>query len=323
MNRCTVSQIIEQIAANADDSGVCATTPEGQQRIIADLNTAIQILLKRCDTDGALWWWAIPVCSGVFALPEDCLEARQIFINGFGTVQRDKYYQGQLCIGLNNQGTQCCMNEVVDMGDFAIPVPLPNYRPIYITLMADSNADAGVEVTVEIVNKYGARQRETLTMLSDMQYVRMEEGATDVTFVGKPQTTGNIRMYLTYDNGQRFHLCDYGPKVQSGAFRRKRLPQWCCRSTLIRVLGKVRDYKITSMDDILPICDVEALSWGLSAVTAMRRKDIEQYNLLVAQSANALYKGLEDKDSASNVHNITFNMGSCNNSFAGGRRGWF
>lgn len=322
MNRCRVSDVLSEIAANADDAGVCITTAEGRQRVITDLNTALKILMKRCDTDGALWWWTIPCAGGCFGLPEDCLEARQVFTNGFGTIQRDKFYQGQLSMGLNNCGTQCCLPELVDMGDFAIPVPLPNFRPIYITLAAESNADAGQEVVVEIVNKYGERHKETLTMEENMGYVRMEEGATDVTYLGKNQTDGAIRMYLTYDNGQRYHFCDYGPKVQSGAFRRKKLPYWCAKSALVRVFGKMRQFNITQETDIIPICDTEALSWALSAVTAMRRKDTQGYNEMLAQALQALYKGLEDKDSASNVHPITFMMGSCNPSQAGGRRYW-
>lgn len=323
MNRCRVSDILDEVAANADDSGVCVATPEGRARVVGDLNTAIKILMKRCDTDGALWWWPIPCASGCFGLPEDCLEARQVFVNGSSAIQRDKFYQGQLRMGLNNCGTQCCWSEIVDMGDFAIPVPLPNYRPIYITLAAESNADAGKQVEIEIINKYGTRRRETLTLPADYGYVRMEEGATEVTYVGKPQTDGAVRMYLTYDNGQRYHFCDYGPKVQSGAFRRKKLPFWCAKSALVRVFGKMRQFNITSENDIIPICDTEALSWALSAVTAMRRKDTGEYNAMLAQALQALYKGLEDKDSASNVHPITFMMGTCNDSQAGGRRGWY
>lgn len=323
MNRCRVSDIIDEVAANAEDSGLCATTADGRARIVTELNMAVKMLMKRCDTDGALWWWPIPCASGCFGLPEDCLEARQVFVNGFGTIQRDKFYQGQLSMGLNNCGQQCCLPELVDMGDFAIPVPLPNFRPIYITLAAESIADAGKEVEIEIVNKYGDRHRETLTLVTDYGYVKMEEGATDVTFVGKPQTNGAVRMYLTYDNGQRYHFCDYGPKVQSGAFRRKKLPFWCAKSALVRVFGKMRQYNITSETDIIPICDTEALSWALSAVTAMRRKDAQGFNEMLGQAVNALYKGLEDKDSASNVHPITFIMGTCNDSQAGGGRLWY
>jgi hypothetical protein len=322
MNRCKVSDIIEEIAANAEDSGICASTPEGRARIITDLNTTLKIMMKRCDTDGALWWWPIPCAGGCFGLPEDCLEARQVFVDGSGTIQRDKFYQGQLSMGLNNCGTQCCRPEIIDMGDFAIPIPLPNYRPIYITLAAESNADAGVQVGVEIVNKYGERHRETLAMAADMGYVKMEEGATDVTYLGKPQTNGAIRMYLTYDNGQRYHFCDYGPKVQSGAFRRKKLPVRCSNSNLVRVFGKMRQYNITNENDLIAICDTAALSWGMSAVTALRRKDVAGYSAMLTMAMQEVYKGLEEKDSASNVHPITFLMGTCSDSQAGGRKSW-
>lgn len=322
MNRCKVSDVISEIAANAEDSGICVSTEEGQQRVIAELNVALPLLMKRVDAAGMMMHMAVPVCGGCFWLPEEFLEARQIFLNGFGTIQRSQYYQGQLSSGLNTCGTQCCWSEVIDLGDFAIPQPLPNFRPIYITLAAESNADAGKEVTVEITNQYGKQVKETLTLLPEMGYVKMSEGAVDVTYVGKPLTDGDVRMYLSYDNGQRIHLCDYGPKVQSGAFRRKKLPSWCPYGTnLIRIYGKMRARKITSMDDIIPVCDVEALSWALSAVTAMRRKDTAGFNECLLQAVNALWKELGNQDSASNVQPVFFDFGACSPSQAsnGGR----
>jgi hypothetical protein len=293
--RATVNDILAEVAANVDDSGICATTAEGQ-----------------VDSQGALWEWPIPVCGGCFSLPEDCLEARQIFINGFGTIQRDRYWQGQLRSGQNTCGTQCCWSEVIDLGDFSIPTPFPNIRPIYLSFSAESNADAGKEITIEIVNQYGQRRRETLTLLNEMQQVQMDEAAVDVTFFGKPQTEGNVRAYLNYATGQRFHLCDYGPKVQVGQFRRKKLPQWCPYGTnLIRVLGKMRFRKITSISDIIPISDISALSWALSAVSAQERKDPQGYNDMLTLAVNELWKSIEDGDSPSNVHAITFLMGGC------------
>lgn len=324
MSRCTLEDVIFQIAPNTDDTGLCATNAEGQQRIMDELNVALPLLMKRVDTEGAMWNWALPVCGGCFALPDDCLEARQVFVNGFGTIQRDKYWQGTLAVGQNNCGTQCCWPEIIDLGDFPIPQPLPNFRPIYLSVSAESNADAGKEVQIEIVDQYGKRWKEVLVLLPEMQQVPMTVAAVDVTFVGKPLTDGEVRLYANFANGQRFHLCNYGPKVQVGAFRRKKLPTWCAQVNVIRVFGKLRLRKITSLQDILPICDTAALSWALSAVTAMRAKDTTEYNNRLTMAVNELFRELENADSPSNVHPITFMLGaSCGGSQAAYGRGWY
>lgn len=317
MNRCTLADVIYQIAGNADDTGLCASNPEGQQRIMDELNVALPLLMKRVDTEGAMWNWALPVCGGCFALPEDCLEGRQIFVNGFGTIQRDKYWQGTLAMGQNQCGTQCCWPEIVDLGDYPTPQPLPNFRPIYLSVMAESNADATKEVQVEIVDQYGKRWKEVLALKTDMQQTQMEIPAVDVTFFGKPITEAEVRLYANFANGQRFHIASYGPKTQVGQFRRKKLPSWCAQVNLIRVFGKLRLRKITSLTDILPICDTAALSWALSAVSAMRSKDTTGYNERLTLAVNELFRELENADSPSNVHPVQFMLGaSCGGSQA-------
>src|SRR5688500_17259260 len=184
MSQCLVSDVLEAIAPNVDDAGVCATTTEGKARIIKALDLALDALMKRIDTEGALWTWMVPVTSGCFALPEDCLEARQVFINGESTIQRDKWFQGRLARGMRDCGVPC-VNEIRDLGDFPTPQPLPPIRPIRVALVAEQNADAGAVVTVEVINEYGERKKETLTLLNEQQPVIMESAAYEITFVGK------------------------------------------------------------------------------------------------------------------------------------------
>lgn len=324
MNQCTVNDVIDAIAPNTDDSGVCATTALGRQRIIRDLDLALEALMKRIDSNGGtLFEWAIPVSGGCFSLPEDCKEIRQVWVNGYTAKQRGFYYQGQIVSGKNTCGTQCCQSEVIDLGDFVIPRPLPNIRPIYITLAAESNADAGQVVKVEIINDYGERIVEDLTMLTDQQKVSMSISAKDVTFVGKPQTNGPIKMYLRYDNGQDFYLCEYGPRVQSGAFRRKKLPAWCPYGcNLIRLVGKRRYYRINSINDIIPICDRNALKFAMMAQSSANKRDLQGYNENLSFAVNEILKGLEDADSPGCVQPVTVSSGFCGDSWASGGRCW-
>lgn len=322
MSQCLVSDILEFIAPNVEDAGICVTNPAGKQRAIAALDLALDALMKRIDTEGALWTWMVPVTSGCFALPEDCLEARQIFINGASTIQRDKWFQGRLARGMRDCGMPC-INEVRDLGDFATPMPLPPMRPIRLAFTAEQQADVGKEVTAEVINEYGERKKETLTLIGDQQPAIMESPAYEVTFVGKPQTSGPVKLFLSYDNGARYYLCEYGPKVQVGQFRRKKLPQRHCGCAQVHIFGKRRYTRITSENDLIPICDRIALSFAVSAIADLRKRDLESYNANMTFALNELWKGMENADSAGNIAPIQFLSGfGSNPSLAGNRRCW-
>lgn len=322
MSQCLVSDVLDAIAPNVEDAGVCITTAEGKRRAIAALDLALDALMKRIDTEGGLWTWKVPVTGGCFALPADCLEARQIFINGASAIQRDKWYQGRLARGMRDCGLPC-IAEVRDLGDFPTPQPLPPYRPIRVALTAEQDADAGAEVTVEVVNQYGERKKETLTLIGNQQPVIMEEVAYEISFVGKPKTNGPVKLFLSYDNGARYYLCEYGPAVRVGAFRRKKLPQRHCGCAEVHIFGKRRYDRITSENDLIPICDRIALSFAVSAIADLRKRDQEAYQTNMLMALNELWKGLENADSASNVAPMQFISGfGSNPSLAGGRRCW-
>lgn len=322
MSQCLVSDVLEAIGPNVDDAGVCATTAEGKRRIISALDMALDALMKRIDTEGALWTWMVPVTSGCFALPEDCLEARQIFINGAATIQRDKWFQGRLARGMRDCGLPC-VAEVRDLGDYATPQPLPSIRPIRIALVAEQDADAGAVCTVEVINEYGERKKETLTLLAGQEAVIMESPAYEVTFFGKPKTNGPVKMYSSYDTGARYYMCEYSPNVRNGLFRRKKLPQRHCGCAQVHIFGKRRYDRITAETDLIPICDRIALSFAVSAIADLRKRDAESYNVNMTLSLNELWKGLENADSASNIAPIQFLSGfGSNPSLAGGRRCW-
>lgn len=321
MSQCLVSDVLADIAPNVNDAGVCITTASGKSQAISALDLALDALMKRLDTEGGLWTWMVPVVSGCFSLPGDCLEARQVFVNGMSTIQRDKWFQGRLARGMHDCGLPC-IREIRDLGDFPTPAPLPAIRPIRIALTAEREADVGTECTIEVVNEYGERVKETLTLIGDQQPVIMESPAYEVSFFGKPKTNGPVKMFLSYDNGARYYFCEYGPNVRVGAFRRKKLPQRVCNCAQVHIFGKRRYERITSETDLIPICDRIALSFAVSAINALRKRDDQAYQALMLNALNELWKGLENADSASNVAPVQFLSGFGGNLVHGGRRCW-
>jgi hypothetical protein len=305
---CQAKDVLPFIAPKVGDAGVCITTADGMEQAIESLDLALDALMKRIDSHGTLWYWVVPTYTGCFSLPEDCLEARQMFVNGVSAMQRDQWYQGRLAYGIKDCGTACQM-EVRDLGEYALPIPLPNKFPIRMAFTAAFDSDAGTHVVCEVIDQYGKRVKETLTMLPNQEAVTMESPAMDVTYIGKPQTDGPIKVFLSYDNGQRFYVCDAGPKVQSTAFRRKKLPQrfWGCNE--VRIFGKRRYYRVTSENDIIPICDRLALGKAVTAIADDRKRDEQGYQTNLTAALNELWKGMENADSAGNVSPVQFVSG--------------
>jgi hypothetical protein len=175
--------------------------------------------------------------------------------------------------------------------------------------VAEQNADAGAVVTLEVINEYGERKKETLTLLTEQQPVIMESPAYEITFVGKPKTSGPVKAYLSYDNGQRFYLCEYSPSTRVGLFRRKKLPPRHCGCVQVHIFGKRRYDRITAETDLIPICDRIALSFAVSAIADLRKRDQAGYQQNMLNALNELWKGLENADSASNVAPVQFLSG--------------
>lgn len=318
--RTLARDLFEQVAPMVRDSGVCPTTDEGKAEILNFLNLSCFNLHKRLDSEGVLFEWYSDVQNGCFALPQECREARQIGINGLPLQQRSQFYIGKVATG---GFAGCCGPwECRDLGDFYIPQHLPKVRGIRIALVATDDADAGKEVVVEIKNEYGVTVKQVLTLLPNQAPAIMDEVAYDVTFFKKPKTVGTVMLQLHYDDGQRFHFCNYHPDTEEGLFRRKQLPQkfWGCN--IVRILGKVRFVQITDENQIIPYNDPIAIGFACSATAAWRRRDTDTYYKDMLAAINEVKVQMQDGDSAGNVKQITVRSNFHNRSFAGGGRRW-
>lgn len=318
--RTLVSDMLPWIAENVTDSGLCIETESGKQRAIQNLDMACEILHTRIDDEGTLWQWDVPSYGGLIGLPEDCLEARQVWVNGVTTTLRDEWYLGKVSYGQCDRGECCYGPEMRDVGEFAIPIPLPKIRGIRLGWMAENDSDAGEEITWELVNEYGERKRQTGDLKSLQELLLSDDVAYDVTFFQKPETFGPVNLFLRYDNEQRFFWARYGPKTRVGAYRRKQLPRAYCGCNMVRIKGKRRYYRLTSEDDIMPFDSRSAVSWAVSAVAALRQKDTGAYNEFLRFALNELHKQNQDGDSAANVAPMKFRSGwACNPSQAANR----
>lgn len=323
--RILVRDMLPQIAQNVGDSGVGLCDATGIAEAISNLSYACRILQKRIDDDGTLWWWTVPAADGCFAVPQECEEGRQFFVNGYSATTYDQWYEGRVCGGLH-AGVPCCYGPaIIDLGNFPIPHPFPRIKDVRMALVAQSDGDAGKQVELEITNQYGEPVRETLTLLPYQQPVLTDSFVYDVSFLQKPQTVSNVKAYQAFSNGQRIFIGDYAPLTRLGAFRRKRMPVSLCGGcNVVTIKGKRRFIPLTSEDDICPFDDPIALGFALRAVAAWRRgadnDSLNEYNGNLQMALNEIYKQMRNEDSPGNVAQIRFRSGfSCNPSQAANR----
>lgn len=312
--RILASSLFSWLAPNVGDAGVCADTEDGKAQIIESLDLACDALHTRLDQDfSTLWTWAMPVFDQCFALPEDCLEGRQMWINGGTATQHDEWYQGKLACGLRDQGSIRYGPEITDLGQFAIPHKLVQLRDTRVAFIAQSDADAGKVITVELTNEYGETVKETLTLLPKQQPVVTESQVRDVTFLQKPFTQSNVKCYQHFPTGQLHFICDYSPRTLLGAWRRKKIPQCFCGCAYVTIKGKRRYQQITSGDDICPFDNRIAIKFAVQAIASVNRNDPEGYAKFLLMALNEIQKQMKDSDSPSNVSQATFRSGMGSN----------
>jgi len=313
--RMLARDMVPWVAPLITDSGVCPDTPSGKQTCIENIDLACEALSDRVDSEGLLFDWYVPVEQGCFALPQECREARYIVLNGVPLRQRDEWYIGK--VGNNQFQGGCSPAEVLDLGDFYIPTPLPKQRGIRIALVATSEADKGKVCTVQVVDEYGKQVKQDVVLKGAGVPSIMDSVAYDVTYFVKPKTVNTVLMQLAYDDGQRFQFCHYLPDTEEGLFRRKALPRRMPGCNMVKIKGKLRYVRITSEDQILPFNSRLAIGDAVAAVAAWRRKDTQAYDDLLAHALNELYKQMQDASSPRNVRQVTFLTQSANPSQAG------
>lgn len=308
------------------DAGVCATSEAGKAEMLFQIDLAAQAVVKRIDTEGMIWDFPVPVRQGCFALPIDCESDRNIFINGNRVEQRDQWYEGKLAWGRNGGGNDC-KPMCIDQGQFAIPLPLPKRHSMRIVAVAQLNGDEGKEVHIEVINQYGERVKETLTLGAGGVPVRMTAMAYDVTLFEKPETVGNVQLQIRYDDGARFQIgqspvfATYPPKCTQGYFRRKKLPvQLCAGCSEVVIKGKLKLYPITTENDVLPFADVHAWRFALQAIDAQTRGDNDDYDANLARALRELSRSMQDSDPAGNVAQARFSTGFGSNPSQGANR---
>lgn len=308
---CLASDLFPAIQDMYGEKGICPSDSGYEQKLVDELNRAIPLLMKRLDAKGTVWYWKVPVYGGCFSLPIDCLEVRQAWLDGYALEQRDEWYQGKYGNDLQPRQGWCEGSQLIDVGDgYVIPHRWPDHHfDARLAVMAENDGDAGKTIQVTIVNRYNEEVRETLTLKDSQQLAVFETPVRDVTFLRKPVTQGNVKAYIYYpQTNQRVLMAVYPSWVIVPSYRKKKLPLSCmCDEGTFIIKGKIRYRPIQSGNDVIPICDPQAIGFAFRALTAQRRQDqtnLQDYNANLTFALNELDKELGDSKSRAVVSPI-------------------
>lgn len=300
---CRAIDLMPLVASSYGESGMCFDPTDESQvaELLFAFNQVLPLLMNRLDAKNTISEWEEIVQFGTFGLPYDCVEVRQVFLNGRSLTLRDRWYEGRRGYKFNT-GNQCCGSmDLVDMGDgYATPSPWPAHmQDARYGIMAESDEDAGTEVQIKGKDRYGNYVEETLTALPYQQVASTQSALTDLTFQHKGITTGAIVGFVTFPNQPNLRILRIPANVESPSYRRKKVPTaWGGCSGVVSIIGKKRFIPLTKATDEMPICNVAAISWGLQALSAMKRKDTSGYVQGLELSLNELIRELNDSSPA-------------------------
>lgn len=304
---CTPNDLFDVLGSHVGEGGLCVRTDADKQIVIRHLNEALPMLMKRLDAVGTLWMWRVHEHAGCFCLPYDCLEARQVFSDGSVLQMRDEWYEGRLAGGLEGYDG-CPGSALIDVGDgFPIPYAWPPHFDARFGVVALNDNDAGEIVRVRVTNRYGHEIAEELVLKTDQEITWTESPVSDVRFLKKPVTQGMVGTYIFYpQTNRRIKITTLMPSVTLPSYRKKKLPPGCSCCGEVVIKGKRRFIPLVSEFDPMPICDIDGLIFGLHALAARKRGDLQEYNAQLTFAVNELNKELGNANSAGIVSTMQF-----------------
>lgn len=322
-----LSEVLDAVAPNVGDAGACVATD--RQRIVDYVNRAQRLLIVRLDSKGTVWPRCIPVCKEVFALPPEFLEVRSVMVNGRPAIQRDQYFETRGHLGHRGPDSDwnhyCHGHELMDLGDgWAIPTLLPQIINAHLAFTCQLSNDIGAVISVQLQDRYGDWVTEKITMLADQQMAYTGSDCYDVRAVLKPITVGNINVFQVAPDNSYSLQAIYGPKVTNPSYRRKRLPRRreaapCPEN--IKIMGKIRYVPAQDDSDQLVIGNMDAIIWGVKAITAQTMGDVKSYDDFLERAGAELLNELRDDESEVTVSPIEVMTGTSFNC-RGRRRYW-
>ena len=296
-----LGDVLEAVAPNVGDSGVCLLTDK--QAAVDAVNRAQRLLIVRLDAKGTVVPRCVDVCQEVFALPPEINEVRSVMIDGQEAVQREQSYEMGRHHGAHHWRHHCHGHELIDLGDgWAIPTLLPQIANLHLAI-SGVDADAGKVLTFRVLNRYNQWVTESLAIPINREKVFTQTDCYDVQFCSKPETEGPVNVYWVAPDGTYGLQATYGPKVTCPQYRRKRMPKHHGHNRVhrVKILGKLRYVAAVEDTDQLVIGNLDAIIWGVKAITAQTLGDAKAFVQYVGLGVGELEHELRDEESEATV----------------------
>jgi hypothetical protein len=317
-----LGEVLGPVAPNVGDSGICLLTD--RQAAVDAVNRAQRLLIVRLDAKGTVVPRCIDVCQEVFALPPEINEIRSVMVDGQEAVQREQSYEMGRHRGSHHWRHHCHGHELMDLGDgWATPTLLPQIPNAHLAI-SGVDADAGKTLTFRVLNRYNQWVTENLTIQVDRQMDFTQTDCYDVQFCSKPVTAGPVNVYWVAPDGTYGLLATYGPNITSPTYRRKRLPKHHGHHKIhrVKILGKLRYFPASADADQLVIGNLDAIIWGVKAITAQTLGDAKSFDQYIALAVNELEQELRDEESDATVAPIQVSTGCSFNQRRAHGRHW-
>lgn len=259
----SVAEAIPELRIYAGDSGACS-----DETTIEYINKARRCIWNKADNAFNTGYYCISCVDGCVTLPSEIEQVRLAWFNGMPVPIGNEWYSSVPQVGFPRQNS--CHEKFTQVGARTVTFQNYTYGNYQIALQAESPLDIGKQLTIEAVDRYGTRKKDTISLLNPPEYALSTDLYKGVVSVVKPRTSARVRMYA-YDpnNGKKLLLAVYQPYDVNPYFLQYASNP--CNKCLI-VYAKKKFYTVTEGTDLLEYT-LEALIHAMQAVVCRENKN--------------------------------------------------
>lgn len=264
----TVGEAIPKLIAFAGGNGTCDPTT-----IIRYINDGQEELWNKSDFQFTTGWYCIKCIDNCVTLPSEIKQIRLAWICGQPISIGTQWYESIPQIGQIDPKRNC-WNKFIQEGNTFATFQEYTEGAYNIRVMAESPQDAGVEVTPHVVDEYGTKNQETLTLPLAPETVDGQIMCKALIGFVKPKTHGRIRVYA-YDPSKNYTLliAVYQPYDINPTFLRYK--HVGC-GNLLTVFAKRKCIPVTELTDFISF-PLPALRHAVQAMVYLENREPDKY----------------------------------------------
>lgn len=297
----TVGQALKKLSRWFGQKGMCPDSPEA----LAYLNEARELVYESGDFPGTTDWIALNLEGGRFCLPPRFIVAKGIWrcnqkidIAQGGWSVIDECYASSCCDG------PCGRGNAVRRIEARRPYCCKPGKAFSVLVSSDNPADVGVEITMSLVNRGGGESIVRIALEED----RVNVGGiwSDVLSITKPETSGEITIWVNTRDTECFYLAKLSSKEQSAPmFATYEAPGCVDGQYVVNAKKAFQDF--TSASEEMDIRSITTMKFALMAVSALEEKDNDAYASSIQLLENSASRSAQSEEDGDPSVSMIFN----------------